>query len=253
MLLTVSFLPPQAPVIREKRSKVSIHPSCLLKGKVGWKGARWGVGSGTRTARAAWWRRRRTLPGTRALPRPLPSSLLPRLKAGDGRGWGPAHPSPAGLELPLVVENRHDAYGWGACRMKGLRPPGGHIGYRMRSGPVGDNFWALMGKNIPVLLPLPLRSHLNACPKYLLSHQQVSLGWTCATLGGGCPLEARKVWGPVPAVEQDLSWESKDVVPSSCRLPRLPQPAHLLTGANNSSRRGGQRGSDAQMHVENIL
>ena len=60
-------------------------------------------------------------------------------------------------------------------------------------------------------------SKVSSEPPGTIRHQLVSLGRTCATLGG--PLEARKVWGRAPTVEQDLFQESTDVGPSSCRLP----------------------------------
>ena len=89
-----------------------------------------------------------------------------------------------------------------------------------------------------------------------LSEQQVSLGQTCATPGwGGGPLMARKVWHPAPAIQQDLSQESRDVGPSSCKLRQVDcQPLSTTLSVNwTSSGWGGLRGSDSKMHRKHTV
>lgn len=103
------FLPSPGPG-GQGEEKQSQYPSQLFIERQGvgagrWKGAEWGGAVGP-----ALWRRTEDPPRRAAPPTPPPTL---RLK-GEGRGMSLGHLSPAVLELPLVVENRDDASGWGA-------------------------------------------------------------------------------------------------------------------------------------------
>lgn len=138
--LTVFSPPYPCPKLREKRSKVSIHPSCLLKGKAtrkGWAG--WGRGVGHQGSSAG-------RVGENGGPsRKTPSRLEVRPR-GEGVGRRPSAPLSGCLGAPSSGENGDDASGQGGCRTEVLAGgPAGHICYRVRSGPVG-NLWVMVSR-----------------------------------------------------------------------------------------------------------